>query len=208
VLTLAAAMGKRLDAAWAAGGTPGATVGGLFTGVKAISTWYAVHLIRHVASGAIDAGFDTSAIAANRPDGWTAFRRLGWIRTDGAGNILAFEQHGADFFLKALASDKAYGYLANANRTLLTVTAPPNSIARLVIVSGTNTGVGFGYVASTSFADVVPSNVNSHISASTSYNSQEDEVPVDASSQVAYRGNTTNLALSIMSAGWIDERVA
>lgn len=85
---------KRLDAAWAVGSNSG----GLFTGAKAADTWYHFFLIRKDSDSTLDAGFDTSVSASNIPAGYTAFRRLGCIRTDVSSNILQFEQR-SDWFM-------------------------------------------------------------------------------------------------------------
>jgi hypothetical protein len=86
LMQLASTMTKRLDAAWAVG----TGNGGLFSGAKAISTWYHVHLIRKTSDGSIDAGFDTSVTAANIPAGYVGYRHIGSVRTNSAGNIEAF----------------------------------------------------------------------------------------------------------------------
>ncbi len=100
-LSLAATLTKRLDAAWAVG----TGNGGIFTGSKANSTCYHVFLIRKDADGTIDAGFDTSITAANKPVGYTAYRRLGSIFTDGSGNIRPFQQVGDYFCFKSAVRD-------------------------------------------------------------------------------------------------------
>ncbi|MDP6423260.1 MAG: hypothetical protein QGG14_00840 [Planctomycetota bacterium] len=67
-----------------------AGAGGLFSGVVAADTWYAVFLIANSATGAVDSGFDTDEGAANRPAAFDKHRRLGWVRTDGSGFIRPF----------------------------------------------------------------------------------------------------------------------
>jgi hypothetical protein len=84
------ALTKRLDATWAAG----TNQGGLFTGSKANSTWYHCFAIYNPTSGLIDCGFDTSVTAANIPSGYTKYYLIESIKTDGSGNILAFNMNG------------------------------------------------------------------------------------------------------------------
>jgi hypothetical protein len=93
-LALASVMTKRIDASWAAGSTNG----GMATGTVGNTTWYHVHLIRKTADGTIDAMFDTSLTAANIPAGYTGYRRVGSVLTDGSANIINFYQVGDDFF--------------------------------------------------------------------------------------------------------------
>ena len=85
-LKLTGTFRKRIDAVWAAGSGSG----GMFTGTVEANTWYHVHLIRHDASGDIDAGFDISLTAANKPSGWGSYRWIGSVLTDANANILDF----------------------------------------------------------------------------------------------------------------------
>lgn len=85
-MALTSTMVKQIDATWAVG----TAAGGLFSGTVANTTWYHVFLIRKDSDGSIDAGFDTSINAANIPTGYTAYRRIGSVLTDGTANILAF----------------------------------------------------------------------------------------------------------------------
>lgn len=79
--------------AWAAGSGGN----GLFTGARAASTWYHVFAIVKTADGSVDFGFDTSVTAANIPAGYSSYRRLGSVKTDGASSILAFSQFAGQF---------------------------------------------------------------------------------------------------------------
>jgi hypothetical protein len=76
--------------AWAAGNNNGS----LDTGAIAATTGYHVHLIRKDLDGTIDVLLSTSATSPTMPSGWTARRRIGSIRTDGASQIVAFTQFG------------------------------------------------------------------------------------------------------------------
>ena len=85
-LTLAVALIKQIDAAWAVG----TNLGGLFTGAVAVDTTYHFFLIQKDSDLSLDAGFDTSLSAANIPAGYTAFKRLASFLTDGSSNLQAF----------------------------------------------------------------------------------------------------------------------
>jgi hypothetical protein len=117
-LVLASAMTKRLDASW----TAGTNQGGLFSGSKANSTWYHVFLIRKDADGSIDVGFDTSVTAANKPTGYTYFRRIRSFRTDASGNILPFFCYGSTTMWKAALLDLSAGTSTSA--VAFTVSTP------------------------------------------------------------------------------------
>jgi hypothetical protein len=90
-IVLAAALTKRLDAAWAVGNNQG----GLDTGSKAVSTWYHLWAIKRTDTGVVDVLFSTSATAPTMPSGYTIKQCLGSVKTDASGNILAFVQRGS-----------------------------------------------------------------------------------------------------------------
>jgi hypothetical protein len=66
-------------------------VNGLDTGVVAANTWYAVLVIGDITGVNPVAGlFTLTPGAPTMPAGYNETRRVGWVRTDGAGNILPF----------------------------------------------------------------------------------------------------------------------
>jgi hypothetical protein len=109
---------KRLDASWVAG----TNQGGLFSGSKAINTWYHCFIIENSTTGVVDVGFDTSPNGANAPAGFTAKKILGSILTDGSGNIRPFFQKGIDFIFKTPQIDLAY--TSSTTATNRTISAP------------------------------------------------------------------------------------
>lgn len=90
-MTLASALTKRLDAAWAVG----TGNGGLDTGSIA-NTTYHVWLIKRTDTGVVDALFSTSATSPTMPTSYDQKRRIGSI-VRSAGAILAFVQNGDEF---------------------------------------------------------------------------------------------------------------
>lgn len=100
-MQLLAALGKRLDAAWAVGGTPAAAVGGLDTGAVANGTYH-VYLIRRPDTGVVDVCFSLVPTApitgGNIPAAYTQSRRIGSI-VRLAGTISPFRQVGNQFKL-------------------------------------------------------------------------------------------------------------
>jgi hypothetical protein len=88
-IIIPSAVGKRLDASWAAGGTPAAPTGGLSSSLTLTAdTIYYVHAI--IVGGASEIGFDSSIAAANliTDHGATAFRLVGYVITDSTANIV------------------------------------------------------------------------------------------------------------------------
>jgi hypothetical protein len=205
------AMTKRLDAAWAAG----TNQGGIFSGAKGASTWYAVHAIRKDSDASVDYGFDTSATAANKPAGYTYYRRIGYILTDGASAILAFYKIGNRFYLTTKIQNVA-ATNPGTNAVLAAITVPPSLLG---IVSCT---LATSYVTARIFAlfscptdtDSTPSVALFDISAREQYatsgyedwNSTEKTLQVDSSSRVRYRISYSDATtiVYIMTNGWID----
>ena len=67
---------------------------GLDTGAPANNTWYAVHIITNVSGSLVAALLSLSAGAPTLPGGYTNFRRVGWVRRNGAGNFVRFQMQG------------------------------------------------------------------------------------------------------------------
>lgn len=89
--TLATILVKELDNVWAAGTNAGGRASAV---AYSINTWYHSFAIAK-ADGTVDVGFDTDINAVNLladATGYTFFRRIGSIKTDGASSILLFTQ--------------------------------------------------------------------------------------------------------------------
>lgn len=94
VMRLTSALTKQYDAnAWVVGNNKGN-----FTASTAGSLSIHLFLIRKDSDGTIDAGFDTSLTAANRPSGWTYFRRIASFLKSNATSLYPFHQYGDEFW--------------------------------------------------------------------------------------------------------------
>lgn len=94
-LSLASAFTKNCNSSWASGTGNG---GNFLNTTLANSTWYHVFAIIKDSDSSIDIGIDTSLTAAHIPTGYTKYRRVGSILTDGSAHIIAFHQYGDDFW--------------------------------------------------------------------------------------------------------------
>lgn len=108
-IAISSVLTKQIDATWAAGDDAGGMNAGMTVGN---STWYHVFVIKNVTTGGFDGGFDTSITAANLmadaavvAAGYTLYRRIGSVKTDGSANILAFTQYGDTFWWTAAVFD-------------------------------------------------------------------------------------------------------
>ncbi len=145
---LSTSMTKTLQTsgAWAAG----TGNNGLFSGAAATSTWYHVHAIRNDATGAVDIGFDVSPIAANRPSGWTAYRRLGAVFNQSSGGIRPFIQTDDVFRYLVPVNNLNNSALPDTSLTVATVSAPlgVRTRAYLGLTLTAQSAAAFGFVFS------------------------------------------------------------
>ena len=211
MLVLSSAQTKEIDSNWATG----TGAGGLATTLTAAaSTWYAVHLV--LIDSVVEVGFDTSATAATliAEDSATAYRRIGWILTDGDTDILTFTDveiagGAVDREWKAQITD-LLNSTTGGSRQLLTVSAPANSIVNLsgFVSSGSNNEAWF---KSTSFTDIDPDSMGEpdiRTSANDSSGTTNRNVFVDGSNQIAWRQTAIgSFAFSLHTNGYTDRRV-
>jgi len=67
----------------------GTGVGGKMSAAAiATSTWYYVYVIKNLTTGAVDCGFDVSATAPTLPTGFTVYRMIAAVKTDGSSHFL------------------------------------------------------------------------------------------------------------------------
>lgn len=208
-LTLASALTKQLDVAWAVG----TNQGGLFTGAVANTTYYCFIIMRPD-TGVVDAGFDTSLTAANRPGAYTYYRRVGAIVRSG-GTILGFAQNGNRFdlndpasvttsnpgtsaILQALTVPTGLKVLAHINAGL--VDSSPNAVRYLLITNPATTNTT---PSSSAFTLPVWDG-----SANGDFNGTAVDVYTDTSARIRYRLNfsDSNVQVVLISMGWSDLR--
>jgi hypothetical protein len=142
----------------------GTDLGGMFTGSVAADTTYYMFLIRRDSDGLIDAGWDTSLTAANIPSGWTAYRLIDALITDGSANIIPWTAlaMGKDVRKELLTSIQEWSTAPpTANKSNTVVTAPTGFpiLAHINAVYG-YAGAGFAWIRSPYFTDAAASITN------------------------------------------------
>lgn len=140
----ASSLVKQIDANFAVGTNAGGFPNSL---VLTANTWYHVFIIRRTSDGLIDAGFDTSLIAANllaAAVGFAEFRRIGAVRVDASSNILAFFQEGNEFWWADGGFQMTAGTGTAAEESITLTHVPPGLRvnARVAINFHTPTGAG------------------------------------------------------------------
>ena len=90
-MTLATALGKQSDVAWAVGGTTGSPAGWLDTGAVGNSDYY-IWLIARSDTGVVDSLCSLSSTAPTMPTNYDFKRLIGWFKRTG-GTIVAFHTY-------------------------------------------------------------------------------------------------------------------
>lgn len=204
-LVLRASLTKRLQSAgaWAAG----AGGNGLFTGARAANTWYHLFLIRKDADGSIDAGFDVSFNAANRPAGYGAYQRLTSVKTDGSGNILPFFNIGRQIIWKAPPLDvNVSGSVVDAAYVL---SVPPGVRVMAKLGGGLIAGEAFWSYRATDASAIVPSYTTyvggvGMASNSIDYMAHEVSVLTNTAAQAHFRTEFAATAFRVVTYGWTE----
>lgn len=208
-MDLTSILTKQIDATWAAGDD----AGGLFSGTVAVDTWYHVFLIRKDSDGSIDAGFDTSVTAANIPTGYTAYKWIGAVLTDGSANILPFTQ-SAQYPNRVSwvtrVQDLSDTTMATS-QTNVTLSVPPDiellALCSLYMQAGITASAYF-YNNGDSGTGEPTNSTDAVVSAGGNYASVNFERVTNTSSQISYKGSTASAISNfrINTLGWEVDR--
>jgi hypothetical protein len=214
VLTLASAITKQIDAAWAAG----TNAGGLDTGTVAGNTWYSMWLIKKT-DGTVDALFSTSATAPAMPSGYTLKRRVGSVKTDGSANIVGFVQNGDGFLWKDppvdVYSNGTTTVTVTSSAALKTLSVPTgvtvNALLNAFFIGADSNIIEYVYLSCPSVNDEAPNATQAPLYTvaepfSGGYgNNLNFYITTDFFSRIRARA-TGNGYLSIVTLGWRDDR--
>lgn len=210
-MVLAAALTKRLDAAWAVGSGNG----GLDTGSIADTTYH-VWLIKRSDTGVVDALFSTSASAPTMPANYDLKRRIGSIFRTGAA-IKGFVQDGDSFMWKVPSANVAANNPGTAAVTR-TLTVPVGiRVKAIVTVAAFGNAAGDDpinvFVSDLSITDTAPGNGVLTVclyrtAAGSAQLGGSGEVFTNISGQVRSRiqNSTAGTTLYINTNGYVDTR--
>lgn len=204
------AMTKKLDATF----VEGTGNGGLDTGSKANSTWYHCFTISKV-DGTSDFLFSTSVTSPTMPSGFVNKRRVGSIKTNESGNIIAFVQNNDCFLYITPIIDLSSSTLPTSNATSYTLSIPPaiRTIALLDLFA-LSSGVTYFYIrVFNPDCNDVPLGTNTtlgNFGVSTTgvtpvAGSTRVEVLSNTNSQISARAHGA-VSLTINTVGYIDSR--
>lgn len=209
-MSLASALTKRLDGSWVVG----TNQGGLDTGSKANSTWYYLWLIQRSDTGVVDACFSTSATSptfgGNIPVAYDRKRRIGAVRTDGAGSLLAFKQYNNDFWWSAPPTDVNVSTITTT-ASLHTLTIPAIQVDVLINARLTQTSVAAALYLSgpdqtdTAASGAGPFSLQCDNLAGGSNATGQFKIPT-STQQIRARSTNTTTSLVVSTLGWTDMR--
>ena len=193
------AITKRLDANFAIGNNQG----GLDTGSKQINTPYYAYAIYNPTTTVSDVVFSANNTSPTLPSGFTKYRYIGILRTDGAGNILQGIWNKDGYFEYNTPIIDFTGSITTS-RVARTLTVKPNSRALInVVYSSTLPGgtISQLYLSDLNKAD----NSIERLSANIGYKtSGEFQMQTNSSSQIGTRTSNANNTIQISTIGFYD----
>ncbi len=215
-LKLASALGKQIDAAWAVGGVPGATVGGLDTGTVSSNDTYHVHIIKRTDTGVVDVLFSLSATSPSLPTNYDKSRRIGAVLTNGSANIKPFLQFENLFTLDEIERnfDANNPGTSSALRTMSVPTGIKVEVKMIFRLNDTSPGTTIYVVVNDPDQPVpTPSATEANYSqalgtVTTIGTSTELNVVTNTSGQVRTDMNISDAGITIsgFTVGWRDTR--
>lgn len=202
-LSLASAITKRLDAAWAVGSGNG----GLDTGSIANAVYY-MWLIQRSDTGVVDVLFSLSATAPTLPTNYDRKRRIGFVIRS-AGAIILFKQYGDRFIYATPITD--FNSTIGTTASPLPLTVPPIQGQAIVnaraAIASTNATV---YLSGPDQVDAAPSStgpfslVTDNIAGGSNSTGQ---FPIDTNTgAIRGRSSSASTTLVISTMGFIDPR--
>lgn len=206
-MKLVAGLTKQIDATWAEGDD----AGGLFSGSVANNTWYHVFVIKKDSDGTIDAGFDTSVTAANIPSGWTSYRRIGSVRSNGSANITPFKQTGSYFKWETPVQNINTTTSTSAANITLTVPTGVKVIPSLTVTVDTSTNAFALLFSDPDQTDVAPSLTTGlgqimdlGGDAADRANGTVTDVFTNISAQIRWRSTVASRDTDASTLGWME----
>lgn len=208
------AITKQIDVDWVAGNNQGGFPSAL---TLSANTWYHMFVIYNPTTNTVDAGFDTSTSATNLladATGYTAWRRIGSVLTDGSSNIIPYRQIG-DMFLWVTPPADINGSITTtiANYTL---SVPPDFVCRAIInfltslaANNPSPYIHSAYVADQACSTAIgtsPQCTFRHTTASTTMGYGTMEVLTNTSKQIQAISNVAASNFGVVTLGWRDYR--
>jgi len=171
-------------------------------------------VIKKDSDGTIDFGFSTEVDASDIPAGYTYFRRVGSILTDGFGaDIYGFTQIGDAFLWDNPKESVDEGNVDQTTAALKTMDVPTDvKVKALLNVKLDDNALSMTYLSSPDANDEAPNEDAAPLASITVINTGEPtmsymEVYTNESSQIRVRGDSATIEeFDITTLGWEDRR--
>jgi hypothetical protein len=202
LMALASAMSKTTSA-WAAGSGNG----GMDTGSVAINTWYHVYLIANASGSTVDVLFSLSASAPTLPGGYTLFRRIGSMKTNGSSQWTPFLQNGDRFSWVTPVLD-VNGVTLTTTASTLTLPSCPTGVVVTARLNVAGAPAVYNYFSALNTADMAPASAAAPGASSVSETVNfwySIEVELNTSAQLRGRG-FASVSSYVVVFGWWDRR--
>ena len=194
------AITKLLNTNW----TAGTNQGGLDTGTKQSNTWYYCYAIYNPTTQISDVIFSTNLTSPTLPTGFTKNKYIGAVKTNGSGNIIAFEHLKYNYF-EYITPILEFSGTTPLTRTPLSVSSPVNVIVRInaklnsVATAGTQNQLYLTDLNKTDSTSVVKLSANVNFNAAGEF-----DIKSNSNSQIGIRGNGSSGSVEIYTLGYFD----
>jgi hypothetical protein len=194
------AITKLLNTNW----TAGTNQGGLDTGTKQSNTWYYCYAIYNPTTQISDVIFSTNLTSPTLPTGFTKNKYIGAVKTNGSGNIIAFE-HLKNNYFEYITPILEFSGTTPLTRTPLSVSSPVNVIVRInaklnsVATAGTQNQLYLTDLNKTDSTSVVKLSANVNFNAAGEF-----DIKSNSNSQIGIRGNGSSGSVEIYTLGYFD----
>lgn len=207
LMKLAATMAKTTSA-WALG----TAAGGLDTGAIAASTWYHWYLIYNPSTAAVDVVFSATATPAlgptTLPSGYTLFRRIGSMKTNGSSQWTAFTQLGDEFLWVTPVSDVSGVSITTTPLTpTFSVPTGVNVWAKFTaLIASTASGYIYFYALDRGTQTASANNASLVGIGASDQSAGDFTIRVNTSAQIGAVASVAVGSYDVGTYGWIDTR--
>lgn len=195
---------NKTTAAWAVGSGNGA----LDTGSIAANTWYHVFVIKRLDTQVVDVCISINAAGPSIPAGYSYYRRIGAMKTNGSSQWTKFVQFGNEFFWDTPTLDYVNTALSTAALTF-TLNVPNgvsvNAMVNVAWASSTNGAIA--YISSFYVADIAPQFPSSAREVVVSIGLMWPQMRVWTTPTQGIKARADNAGnISFGTVGWVDPR--
>ncbi|QOZ68894.1 hypothetical protein [Bradyrhizobium arachidis] len=209
MMALAAAISKT-TAAWAVGSGAG-SFDGTGAAPSATADWYHVHLIKRTDTNVVEVLTSRSATAPTLPSGYTLFRRIGALKTNGSFQWIKFSQLGDEFLWDVRVTDFT-NVVCSTTPALFAFSVPTGvqvsvlGYVRMDYTGGATSILLTSPDESSQAASAYIQNGTVSASLSQAVNFVQCRTNTSAQLRVVSAGGTINANWGFGTYGWIDRR--